>query len=299
MSEDNTARPRRIFAVILIVLLLCLIAIGALVWWQLRNRPGKTYQNTPSTTHTPETTPTPYTEEFPNANRFYAYAGIPKPTTFPYSITVLTNKAFLVGYCEKKRNPIWGCYRLFKVANLQAPERPKAFKTDSRTRSGVKSSDYTSSGYDRGHLAGPNYGIAICFGKEAQEETFYMTGITPQRPKMNRDIFENMERLEIRDYAQRFETIWIIAGTIFDENIEALKSGVEIPDACFHVVLDECDGKPRALAFLIPQNVTGKENLSTFLTSVDEIERLSGLELLSDLPDDIEEKLEREKSAMW
>ena len=229
----------------------------------------------------------------------YFYAGMPKVVAYPNPLLVLTNIGYVVAYDDTRKNPVWGCYRLFKVDNLIAPPRPKSFRIDNRTMSRMKTGDYTGSGYNRGHLGAPNFAIGVCYGSEAQQETFLMSNITPQKPRMNQDIFENMERYEIRDLAQRYDEIWIIAGNIFDDNIERLKSGVEIPDACFHVVVDEYDGEVRALAFIIPQSVTGKEQLGQFRASVDEIEARTGLDLLSELPDDVEDRVEREKGIIF
>jgi hypothetical protein len=43
------------------------------------------------------------------------------------------------------------------------------------------------------------------------------------------------------------------------------------------------------LAFIMPQEVAGDEALGGFLTSVDEVERQTGLDFLADLPDDVED----------
>lgn len=51
-------------------------------------------------------------------------------------------------------------------------------------------------------------------------------------------------------------------------------------------------GRPRVLALIISQNITGTENITNFLTSVDVIEKKTGLDFLSDLPDDEETRLE-------
>jgi len=127
-----------------------------------------------------------------------------------------------------------------------------------------------------------------------------MSNILPQRPHLNQEDWENLERLEIRDYAQRFKEIWVVTGPIFGNTSNRLKIGTEIPAACYKILVDEVDGKPRMLAFQMGQDVQGTEPLNTFLTSVDEIEEESGLDFFSDLEDGLENKLEGEKaSGMW
>ena len=235
----------------------------------------------------------------PHVDRRYVYAGNPKPMpVFPYQIHVLTNIGYVVGYCEERKDPVWVGYRLFKVSNLQAPKRPDQFMVDVRTRSRVSTADYTGSGYDRGHMA-PNYAIAVCYGPEAQLQTFFMSNIIPQRSKLNRGIWNNLEQMEVRKYAQELEEIWVLTGGIFEGN-EHLRSGVNVPSACYKIIVDELNGNPRVLAFIIGQNITGNEVFTNFLTSVDKIEQKTGFDFLSDLPDDIEKRVEAQvPERLW
>jgi hypothetical protein len=53
-----------------------------------------------------------------------------------------------------------------------------------------------------------------------------MSNICPKKPKPNRQVWEQMASTEIRDYAVRFEGIWVINGPIFDDQREKLPAGV-------------------------------------------------------------------------
>jgi endonuclease G len=159
-----------------------------------------------------------------------------------------------------------------------------------RTFSRISPNDYKASGYDRGHLA-PNSAISSQYGREAQLETFLMSNIVPQSPDLNRKVWQRLEKME-NDYAQNLETVWIITGPIFDPHIQHIKNQVEVPDALFKILFDEQKGTVRTLAFIIPQTVQGNEPLDRFLTSIDEIEKLTGLDFLAPLSDENEDKLE-------
>lgn len=127
-----------------------------------------------------------------------------------------------------------------------------------------------------------------------------MSNILPERPKLNREVWENLERLEIRDYAQRFKEVWVATGPIFGGPTQRLRDGTEVPAACFKVLVDEVDGEPRVLAFVMGQDVAGNEPLAGFLTTVDDIEAGTGLDFLSELPDGLEARLEAEKATgLW
>lgn len=54
---------------------------------------------------TPEQAPQSYTVG--SYGQTFTYAGIPQPTTYPNSITVLENSAYIVGYDETRKNPAW------------------------------------------------------------------------------------------------------------------------------------------------------------------------------------------------
>ncbi|MCY2924475.1 MAG: DNA/RNA non-specific endonuclease [Planctomycetota bacterium] len=228
--------------------------------------------------------------------RQYIYGGLPKTAQ---ELKLLTNQGYLVGYSEKHKDPVWVAYRLFKVANAPALPRPKKFTVDSRTEAKVKSSDYANTGYDRGHMA-PNHAIATRYGADAQLETFLMSNICPQRPNLNRRLWQRLEALEADDWAEKFEELWVVDGPIFDDQPEKLAAGIDVPRAFFKIIVDEVEGKPRTLGFIMPQTVKGDEAPRMFLTSVADIEKQTGLDFFTELPRDEERKLEAEvPQEMW
>ena len=231
-------------------------------------------------------------------NRFnnLVYGG--KPITI-IDLKILENISYYSAYSEKRKNPIWVAYRLDVHKGQNKLSRPGKFMVDLRTKSKVNQGIYSKTGYDRGHMC-PNSAIAARYGKKGQMETFLMSNITPQKPELNRKVWERLERLE-EAYANKFGGIWIITGPIFDQHVELLNHLVEIPDSFFKILIDEDKGKVRVLPFIVPQNVTGKEILNEFLTSVDEIERKTGLDFFSPMDDEYENKLESyvPDKTMW
>jgi endonuclease G len=69
-----------------------------------------------------------------------------------------------------------------------------------------------------------------------------------------------------------------------------------VPEAFFMIVVDESEGRVRAQCFLFPQEAVSSQ-LDTYLTTIDEIERRTGLDFLSELPDDAEEMLEKRRAS--
>ncbi len=216
----------------------------------------------------------------------------------------LHNHGFTVGYSDIRGNPLWVEYALSPIDET-APSlpRPSHFDTDGRSINRIKHDSYSKSGYDRGHNA-PNYAMSRLYGKQGQADSFLMTNITPQKPKLNRQVWQRLEEVEIKYFAKNFGKVWVITGPIFDADIERLRSSwrVEIPDAFYKIYVTEATANqsPIALGFVIPQTVTGNESLNQFVTSIDAIETQTGLDFLADLPDSVETPLEASvESQAW
>jgi len=65
-------------------------------------------------------------------------------------------------------------------------------------------------------------------------------------------------------------------------------------------VVDESGGRVRAEAFLFPQDAASSVKMDDYLASVDEVEQRTGLDFLSELPDEAENALEaRRVERVW
>ena len=219
-----------------------------------------------------------------------AFAGLPAGQ----SAQVLQNPGFLVGYSDSRRQPLWVAYRAESLKGRRLGKRPP-FEPDPRVSMPVMPQDYRGSHYTRGHLA-PNYLIGKLYGRKAQRATFLMSNISPQRAQLNSLVWQRLEDAEAKVVAPGAVELWALAGPVFGEQRALKKSGVALPEAFYRIWLDVRDGEPWALAFVVPQNVCGTEPLSKFLSSVDEIERRTGLDFFGELPDPQEDALERATS---
>ncbi len=224
------------------------------------------------------------------------YAGIPRSLDLDQEITVLLNRGFVVGYSDERKDPLWVCYRLFRADDVPSP-RPD-FDTDERTKAKVSENAYTNSGYDRGHMA-PNDAIHNCFGEGAQEATFLMSNICPQLPTLHRsgEPWAVLERT-VAGYADPYEEVWVICGPVFDHEVQALSSGVEIPDAFYMIVVDEDGGVPRMLGFVMPQTAS-ETVLERYQETVESIQKRTGFDFFWELGDAVETQLEATSAALW
>lgn len=251
-----------------------------------------------------------------NTREQFIFGGMPERIESGWEqwYRVLRNDGFMVGYSDWRRNPLWVTYWLQEVTPAQKQQRykrPGGFDEDWRTLWRVGHKDYTHSGYDRGHLA-PNYAVSRLYGREAQLETFLMTNIVPQKPDLNRKVWQRLEEVAVDHFTGRFSRVAVMTGPVFDQTttwlddcgfVERLYSllpferqacRIEVPDAFYKIFVGvNQQGQAQSmLAFLLPQTVKGSEPLTKFVVSVDQVEALTGFDFFSRLNDTDENRLE-------
>lgn len=275
-----------------------LVALAALVVWHLSNRSRE--RSIAIATTPPQASPTTATRSASTVTYAgtFVYAGEPKATSYPNALRTLTNTAYLVAYDETRENPAWAAYRIPGERKFGTLPRPRRFSTDTRTVARVTHDDYTSTGYDRGHMV-PNFAIASRFGEEAQRETFLMSNVVPQSPALNQGPWRLLEETLAETTAVSCETIWVIVGPIYDNNVEKLRSGSEIPDAFYMVIADETRAGLRLAAFIVPQSATRGSDFRTYRTTVADVQAKTGLDFFWELPDALENRIEAELATYW
>jgi len=196
---------------------------------------------------------------------------------------------YSLSYNEEFEQANWVYYTLTdKMVNEGGEERSNKFKADQKVATGsAKSSDYTKSGYDRGHLCPA---ADMDFNPIAMEESFLMSNICPQAPDFNRGIWKELES-EVRNWAKKERKIYVVTGPVFNDNKGTIgASRVLVPGYFFKIIYDETD-KPKIIAFVFPNRKSDRP-LTDFAVPVDEAEKLTGFDFFSQLPDEMEGRLE-------
>ena len=230
---------------------------------------------------------------------------IPAPTpdkeaTAPYGepadrlgLKRLVNRGYSVGYDDSLPLPRWSSYRVFPYKDVYL-ERPSSFKSDVRTAARVTTSEYVLSGYDRGHLA-PNYAISVCYGEEAQKETFLLSNIVPQLHALNAGLWKDLEQRIMKRYVERYGTVWVQVGPVFVSPAAKKVGRVPVPTAFWMVIsdYDEAIGGVRAIAYLIPHEEKWRDaELTRYVVSIRRVEELTGLDFFPKLPRPAQDRLE-------
>lgn len=148
-------------------------------------------------------------------------------------------------------------------------------------------------GYQRGHMcpAGDNK-----WSYKAQKEAFLMTNICPQNGDLNQRDWKYLEEA-CRDWASKYGKIYIVSGPVFrSKNPQTVgEHEVSVPDAFFKVVLTlgKKQDAPKSIGFIY-NNVEGRHKMEYYARSVDEVEKMTGLNFFSHLDDKVENRIEAE-----
>lgn len=205
---------------------------------------------------------------------------------------VIRHKYFALGYSEKHEVPEWVAYELTRSQlDRKRVRREDKFRPDPKVRKkSATTGDYRRSGYDRGHLV-PAADRA--FSREAMDETFYMSNITPQDRKFNGGIWRELEELT-RDWARKYRKVYVVTGPVLTKRAKARigQNDVAVPHSFYKVILDLSEPELKAIAYVIP-NKKSEEPLQEYATSIDEVEELTGINFFPNMMDaELEKELE-------
>ncbi len=161
-------------------------------------------------------------------------------------------------------------------------------------------SDYSGSGYDRGHICAS--ADRLC-NQDANGQTFYLSNMHPQTNGFNAGVWENMEA-QVRKWntATFRDTLWVCkGGTIYDVALDGTtqtglipneRLNMPVPKYFFMALVAKKDGAYKGLAFWVEHAASSDSSLAKYVISIDELERRTGIDFFCNLPDAIEDGVE-------
>jgi endonuclease G len=214
---------------------------------------------------------------------------------------------YVLSYNNARGGANWVAWNLNESWYGTVERKQGQFITDMSLPDGfqrITHNDYTGSGYDRGHMVRSEERTRT---REDNDATFLMTNILPQTHDLNAGPWLSLETYcEVLAKKKNHE-LYLIAGGIYDKNPEYLKGKgngrVAIPKSTWKIVvvlergqgLESVNKETRVIAVNMP-NEQGKEFKKSgwrkYLTTVDELERLTGYDFLSNVPPDIQAVIE-------
>lgn len=222
---------------------------------------------------------------------------------------------YVLEHSAQDRIPWWVAERISTDDLSGALERGEWLKPDPQLKPGRRAelSDYSHSGYDRGHMApAGNQTVDV----QRKKETFYLSNMTPQTAALNRTIWNRLEE-HVRQWAEARGVVYVITGVLFydpaeddpstaDGYVEYEQIGlnrVSVPTHLYKIVYaQDASKKWDAIAFVLPNQTktfAAQYDFSKWIRSIDWIEGRAGLDFLSALDDPVENALEAQTPALW
>ncbi|CAN5699233.1 hypothetical protein BH24ACI3_BH24ACI3_03100 [soil metagenome] len=254
-------------------------------------------ERTPSPVSTPAI-PDNLTVEMP-ASVHLAFGNPSKATIDPANRNnfLIVGEGSAIAYNDSRGSANWVSWRTTREDLGASIPRPD-FQPDPRLPDGFRRIgyyDYSGSGFERGHLVPSADRFA---NARLNEETFLMTNMVPQKGALNQYPWQKLESYA-RGQARRVGDVYQIAGCYGEQ--ERLKDKVAAPTNCWKVIavvprgklVSDLDRRMRIIAVDMP-NSNGIENerWERYKTTIREIERRTGLDLLNNLPQDAQDRLE-------
>ena len=205
-------------------------------------------------------------------------------------------------YSYKYKHSYWIAYRFDNTTGGNVG-RNEAYKPDPELPSqyAAKHNDYTNSGYTRGHLCASS---DRQYSKEANQQTFYMSNISPQSGNgFNQsgsawNTGEDKVQAWGYNISRSTDTLYVVkGGTIGEGMIKGyIKNEIAIPKYFFMAVLFRSGDNYKAIGFYMPhenlKDDPDNKDPKKYLMSIDALEQETGIDFFHNLRDNIENTVE-------
>lgn len=212
---------------------------------------------------------------------------------------LMVKPQYTLSYNRSRATANWVAWRIASVW-LGTTSRQDDFRPDTTLPAGwyqVGSSDYSGSGYDRGHMC-PSGDRTNTVSDNSS--TFLMTNMIPQLPANNQGPWAQFEDYS-REIVRQGNEVYVISGV--HGNIGTISSGrIVVPATTWKVILVLPNGgndlervrrDTRAFGLIIPNQGSIVTNWRNYRKTVREVEELTGYDFFSLVPKAIQEVIER------
>lgn len=204
--------------------------------------------------------------------------------------------------CDKKAQR-WSCYQMHSGYSGPYSRVVDGYPNDASLDPADRwDKDYIyGSGFQHGHIC-PNGDRK--YSHDANYQTFYMTNMQPQYGSFNgysgseEGLWLMMEN-KVRDWTPKNtkDTLYVCKGGTIDSEeqiLERIDGKMIVPKYFFMALLLKHQYGYRALGFYAEHTDRWgtDENLADYVVSIDELEKLTGIDFFCNLPDREEEKVE-------
>ncbi|MGI8788787.1 MAG: DNA/RNA non-specific endonuclease [Pyrinomonadaceae bacterium] len=221
---------------------------------------------------------------------------------------LLSKPQYAVSYHRDRAIPNWVSWHL-DSSWIGSASRQNDFRPDPQLPSEwyhVTDSDYSGSGFDRGHHTPSGDRTRTVADNSA---TFLMTNVMPQAAGNNQGPWNNLENF-CRSLATQGNELYIIAGSVGTGGIgsgttvtNTIAGGkVTVPSYTWKVIMilpngdndvSRVDTNTRTIAVIMPNNDNIRSDAwQKYLATVDQVEALTGYDFFSNVPTAVQDVIE-------
>ena len=224
------------------------------------------------------------------------------PLGTPPSNDLIIRDIYALSSNDNTKFADWVAYRLTPDM-LEGTTKTRNWKADPwlEDKETLEPNDYNDigqSGYDRGHQAP----LADFKGCSGWEETNFLSNITPQNKDLNQGAWLKLEDFE-RNLTKKYGLIYVITGPYYNQESNKIETIIEphkLPAGYWKIIAIPQKNKYFiALSFIFGQTTKRNDIYTNHVTTINNIEKITGLNFFSELEDKLEENLENTKSFDW
>ena len=217
-----------------------------------------------------------------------------------------------------KRHANWVAFTFDTTTSADNVKRTDAWSVDPKlpAEMQVQESDHKNDGFDKGHLCASEDRVYL---KEANEQTFYYSNMSPQLNDFNGGFWGKLEA-RVQTWGRStadgvYDKVYVTKGGTLNKLLKNFKGttvnggtpttdangftihGLACPEYYFMAVLSQKDDVFHAIAFLVPhkEGMTrnpSSDELKEYVVSVDNLEEETGIDFFCNLPDVLENEVE-------
>lgn len=217
-----------------------------------------------------------------------------------------------------KRHANWVAFTFDTTTSADNVKRTDAWSVDPKlpAEMQVQESDHKNDGFDKGHLCASEDRVYL---KEANEQTFYYSKMSPQLKDFNGGFWRKLET-RVQTWGRStadgvYDKVYVTKGGTLNKLLKNFKGttvnggtpttdangftihGLACPEYYYMAVLSQKDDVFHAIAFLVPHKEGMTENpssdeLKEYVVSVDKLEEETGIDFFCNLPDVLENEVE-------
>ena len=234
----------------------------------------------------PTPTPTPTANEhLTMGNPSNAVTNVTQPNNY-----LMEKPQYSLSYSRDNGGPNWVSWHL-DTSWLGSAPRQDDFRADTTLPTGwyqVQATDYSGSGFDRGHMC-PSADRTVTIA--ANSATFLMTNMIPQLPANNQGVWANLESYS-RTLVSQGNELYIISGGHGLQHFIA-NGNVAVPAQTWKVIIvlpvgsndvSRVTTSTRTIAVVMPNSGTIGSDWRAYRVSVDQVEAITGFDFFSNVP---------------